>query len=420
MHNSKQKGALPMFKIIALVLITILFLFNLFLNVRRHLARKREIPEEVKDVFDEEKYVKWRAYSADKNLADLIISTISFVVTFVLILTDFHAIVAKDIENPYLSAMAVLGIDLGITAILHFFIAGYVTKIKIEGKYGFNKSTIGTFISDCIKKILLAAVLMIGLTCLFIAIYEAIGDYILIIFSAILLIIIILVNFLFPIFSKAANRFAPLEEGELRTKLTDLLTKHGYRVRDIKVMDASRRTSKSNAYFAGFGRTKTIVLYDNMLKVLNEEEILAVFAHEMAHGIHKDSLKKFIFTTVSIVLLVLFAWLLVKNPQIFNDFGFNRLNYGFAVILLAECVIGVIFTLIGILNLMMSRHAEYKADELAAKEGYGEQLISGLKKLYNSDLGDINPDPVVVALTYSHPTLYQRIKNIEKNTKKPS
>ena len=90
------------------------------------------------------------------------------------------------------------------------------------------------------------------------------------------------------------------------------------------------------------------------------------------------------------------------------------MNYGFAVILLFECLASVVFTLLRIPLMALSRHQEYKADEEAVKEGYADQLISGLKKLYRNDLGDLNPDPLVVTLSYSHPTLYQRIKNIER------
>ena len=411
---AKIKGALPMFKIIALVLISILFLFRLFVDIRSYAARKRPIPEEVKDVYDEERYLKWKAYSADKLKAKIIFSIINFVITFSLIITDVYSLASKNVDNSYLSTMIVLGIDIGVTTIVDIIISDYITKIKIEGKYGFNKSTNKTFVGDCIRKFLLVTILMVGLTCLFIAIYEAMGDYILILFSAILFVIVLLVGFLFPFLSKASNRYASLEEGTLRTRLTDLLTKNGYQVRDIKVMDASRRTTKSNAGFTGFGKTKTIILYDNILKVLTEDEIVAVFAHEMGHGMHKDSLKRWPLSLINIILIVALAWLLVKFPQIYTDFGFNGVNYGFAVILLFECLAGIVFTLLTIPSMILSRHQEFKADEEAVKEGYGDQLISGLKKLYRNDLGDLNPDPLVVALSYSHPTLYQRIKNVEK------
>ena len=403
-----------MFKIIALVLLSLLFLFRLFLNIRSFLARKKPIPEEVKDVYDEERYLKWQAYSNDKLKASIVFSTISFVVTFVLIILDVYSLVCKGVSISYLSALIVLGIYVGVGLIIDI-ISDYVMKIKIDGKYGFNKATGKTFVGDCIRKTIITVILYAGLTCLFIALYQAMGDYILIVFSAIIFVLLLLIKVLFPFLSKASNRFASLEEGPLRDRLIALLTKYGYEVRDIKVMDASRRTTKSNAYFTGSGKTKTIVLYDNMLKALSEDEIVAVFAHELAHGLHKDSLKRTPLSFLGIVILVVLAWLLVKTPQIFVDFGFSGVNYGFAVVLLIEVVAAVIMTFFNIPLLIVSRRCEYKADELANKEGYGEQLISGLKKLYKDDLGDLNPDPLVVALTYSHPTLYQRIKNIRKD-----
>ena len=197
----------------------------------------------------------------------------------------------------------------------------------------------------------------------------------------------------------------------------DLLTKHGFQVSDIKVMDASRRTSKSNAYFTGLGKTKTVVLYDNMLKTLTNDEIVAVFAHELAHGLHKDSLKSSPLSYLMIVITVVVIWLFAKFPQIYTDFGFNGVNYGFGLVLLSECVITLLFKPLMIPRLILSRRAEYQADEFATKEGYGELLISGLKKLYRENLGNLNPDPLVVTLSYSHPTLLQRIRNIRKNIK---
>ena len=409
-----------MFKIIALVLLSIIFLFQLFINIKSYLSRKRPIPEEVKDIYDEETYTKWKAYSADKLKVDIIFSIINFIISFALIITDVFALITKSINNVYLSTLVVLAIYIGLSAIIDIFIHGYITNIKIEGKYGFNKSTSGTFVGDSTRKIIIMAVLMIGLTMLFISLYESIGDYILILFSAILIVIVLFVNILFPLLSKASNRFVSLEEGELRTRLMDLLTKHSFKISDIKVMDASRRTTKSNAYFTGLGKTKTVVLYDNMLKTLSDDEIVAVFAHELAHGLHKDSLKSTPLSYLYIAITVVLAWLLVRFPEIYKDFGFSGVNYGFGVILLFDCVIGLVFRVLMIPRLILSRRAEYKADEFAAREGYGKELISGLKKLIRENLGHLNPDPLVVILSYSHPTLAQRIRNINQIMKKSS
>ena len=409
-----------MFKIIALVLLSIIFLFQLFINIKSYLSRERPIPEEVKDIYDEETYTKWKAYSADKLKVDIIFSIINFIISFALIITDIFALITKSIDNVYLSTLVVLAIYIGLSAIIDIFIHGYITNIKIEGKYGFNKSTSGTFVGDSIRKIIIMAVLMIGLTMLFISLYESIGDYILILFSAILIVIVLFVNILFPLLSKASNRFVSLEEGELRTRLMDLLTKHGFQISDIKVMDASRRTTKSNAYFTGLGKTKTVVLYDNMLKTLSDDEIVAVFAHELAHGLHKDSLKSTPLSYLYIAITVVLAWLLVRFPEIYKDFGFSGVNYGFGVILLFDCVIGLVFRVLMIPRLILSRRAEYKADEFAAREGYGKELISGLKKLIRENLGHLNPDPLVVILCYAQPALAQRIRNSNQVTKESS
>ena len=161
---ARIKGALPMFKIIALTLLSIVFLFRLFVDIKSFVARKREIPAEVKDVYDEERYLTWKAYSADKLKAKIIFSIISYIISFSLIITDVYSLASKSVENSYLSTIIVLGIDIGVTTITDIIISDYVNKIKIEGKYGFNKSTNGTFVGDCIRKFLLVTILMIGLT----------------------------------------------------------------------------------------------------------------------------------------------------------------------------------------------------------------------------------------------------------------
>ena len=227
------------------------------------------------------------------------------------------------------------------------------------------------------------------------------------------------ISFVYPYVSRVANKFTPLEEGELRTKLTELLERHKYHVRDIFVMDASKRTTKSNAYFAGFGKSKTIVLYDNLLKQESPDEIVAIFAHEMGHGIHKDTLKQSLLSLFKIMAMVFLAWVIVKVPAIYHDFGFNDVNYGFGVLILMNALIPFLMTALNIASSYLSRRCEYRADAQAVKEGYGEYLISALKVLNREALGDLTPHPLVVLLYYSHPTLLQRIHHIrELETKK--
>ena len=402
-----------MFKIIALSLLGAAFLWNLFLSILQYRSRNNPIPEELSDVYDHETYNKWKQYSAENIVLDIVRSIVSFAVTFTLIITDVFSLISNNIENIYTSAIVVIAVSIGVSTVFDI-IFGYISDMKIEGKYGFNKMTMKTFIADKIKGLIISSALLIGALCLFIVLYENMHDYILILFSGIMFIITMFITFLYPLISKIFNKFTSLSEGELRTKLINMLEKYGYQVRDIKVMDASRRTTKSNAYFTGFGKSKTIVLYDNILKVMDEDEIVAVFAHEMGHGLHKDTLKNTFLSLFNIVMIVVFAWLLVRFPEIYADFGYIGVNYGFAFILLMESVLPVVSILLGLISSIHSRKAEYRADEQAFKEGYAEQLITALKKLNRENFGNLNPDPLVVLLKYSHPTLLQRYRHIKE------
>ena len=221
------------------------------------------------------------------------------------------------------------------------------------------------------------------------------------------------VSFLYPVLSRIFNKFVPLEDGELKEKLTGLLERNGYHVRDIKVMDASRRTTKSNAYFTGFGKMKTIVLFDTLVESMTTEEICAVFAHELGHGLHKDTLKNQVLSFFQLIVLAVLAWLTLRTEGIFNAFGFEEVNYGFALLLISSVEFALISPLCGLVINYFPRRAEYRADAQAVKEGYGEQLISALKKLARQNFSDLAPSSILVKLEYSHPTLSQRIKAIE-------
>ena len=232
-------------------------------------------------------------------------------------------------------------------------------------------------------------------------------------FAGVLIALVFGITFLYPYFSRIFNKFTPLEEGELREKLTALLTKHGYSVRAIEVMDASRRSTKANAYFAGFGKTKSIVLYDTLIAALTPDEICAVFAHELGHGVHHDTTTGQIISIFQMFLISVLAWLTLRTKAIFPQFGFDGINYGFAVLLILSVEFALIAPLYGIFANAISRSHEYRADRFAVQEGYGQSLIDGLKKLTKTDFGDVAPSPALIVLEFSHPSLSQRINAIE-------
>ena len=309
-------------------------------------------------------------------------------------------------------ALAVILFSALCETVVGVFISYYDTMV-IEEKYGFNRSTMKTFVTDQIRNLLIGLVLNTVLISALALIWIWLGDWMLLLFTAVVFGITLLISFLYPIFSRMGNKFEPLEEGELKDKLMALLTKHGYQVKAIEVMDASRRTTKLNAYFTGFGKMKTIVLYDNLVKAMSTDEICAVFAHELGHGLYKDVLKQQIMNLGNLFLMALVAWVAVRSDDLHTIFGFSQVNFGFANILIG-IGLGLIQPLTGMAMSAYSRFAEYRADRQAVKEGYGPMLITALKKLAKENFAHLAPARLLVVLEYSHPPLSQRIEAVEK------
>jgi len=406
-----------MYKTIAIILLWVSSVFSIFINVLNYISRNNPIPECVKDVYDEQTYLKWKQYSGELTKNNIIFEVIYlFVNTLVLntnILGNISSVVG---EGVFIQTLCVLGTYIIIDSIISI-IKTYIVNFKIEEKYGFNKMTMKIFVSDTIKGFTISAVLSIGLVSLFGVIYNTLHDYVLLLFTGIGIVLVLLIMFFYPKISKIYNNFTPLEDGNLKDKLINLLESHDYHVKALNVMDASKRTTKSNAYFSGFGKTKTIVLYDTLVQNMTENEIVAVFAHELGHGLHKDTIKNSFLSFINVGLIVLLTWCLVKFEEIYIEFGFNGVNYALAFILLSLSLLPLISPLMGLLTSFLSRKAEYRADEQAVKEGYGQDLISSLKKLSRENFANLSPNKIVVALTYTHPTLVQRIENIQKKMK---
>lgn len=404
-------------KLLALIIMAAVFLYQMTLEIIRYRSAGRPTPENVKDIYDEKTYQRWKQYSNEKCGLSILSTSVSFLVSFLLLFTDAYAAVAALAGGSvYGGAILVLLLSQVVSMIAGIPLEYYDT-MKIEEKYGFNRSSKKTFFMDQVKNFIISLILVGGLMCLFIAIHQGLGDMVLVLFAVLAFLIVMLIAFLYPVFSRVFNRFTPLEDKELKAKLISLLEKNGYQVRDIKVMDASKRSTKSNAYFSGFGKMKTIVLYDTLLASATADEICAIFAHEMGHGLHKDTLKNQALSLLNICLLALLLWLTVRTESIYGFFGFASVNYGLAFLLMMEVEMALISPLLGLLTNWHSRRAEYRADAQAVKEGYGPALISGLKKLSKENFSNLSPSPLLVKLTYSHPPLSERIAAIEKEMK---
>jgi len=406
------------FKIFALIVMGITFLFDTFIHYLDTKSAERKIPDNVADIYDAEEYKRWLAYDKECNKLSLYRHLVSYLVAFLLIGLDGYAAIVKLVgaESLYGAAIAIMIADT-IISLIWSTPFSYIRNMGIEQKYGFNKMTKKTFVTDLVKETLISLILMCGLICLVIAVHQALGNWLLIILTIVIMAFLVIMVFLQPVFTRIFNKLTPLEEGELRTRLTELLTKNGCTVRQISVSDGSKRSTKANAYFGGFGKMKTIVLYDTLLEQMTEEEIVAVFAHEMGHNKHKDTLKLLGMNVLNVLLIVISLWAVVSLPEIYKDFGFDGVNYGFAFVLAGTVCMAFISPFLGLFISGLSRKFEYAADKFAVDNGYGEALISALKKLAKNSFACLTPHPVVVTLTYSHPTISQRVEAMEQAMK---
>jgi STE24 endopeptidase len=215
-------------------------------------------------------------------------------------------------------------------------------------------------------------------------------------------------NLIVPLF----NKQTPLPKGELKDAIAGFAQKAGFKVKNIYVIDGSKRSTKANAYFTGLGSKKRIVLYDTLINDLSTDEIVAVLAHEIGHYKKKHIVWGLVFSTIQMgVMLLLFNWM-VSNPSLSQALGADRPSFHIALI-----AFGILYTplsfLLGIGMNLLSRKNEYEADTFAAEFGLGDALISGLKKLSSKNLSNLTPHPAYVFFHYSHPTLLQRIRNIK-------
>ena len=398
-----------MYKYIILGILTFSLIYDLVTSLLSDKQKNKPLPENVRDVYDEAEYKRWRAYSAEHKRLSMYEKLFSFVLLAVLFATNVFAAVYNVMPGGELVKCLLLMVlySLFITVISIPF--GYIGTFRIEEKYGFNKSTKKTFVTDEIKNFILNSVI----NCLLLAVAYllcrnmTLADYF--IFLGAMCLFMLLLSLLSNLLQKLFNKFTSLEEGELRTTLTEMFESEGYTLKDIYVMDASRSTTKVNAYCSGLGRLKKIVLFDNLVNNYTPDEIAAVFAHELAHFKHRDTAKLTACSFVNAIIIVSLLSAFALVPEISVEYGFDGANMAFAMIAMMSVLLQPIMTLVALPINAFSRHCERRADTFAVQKGYGESMISALKKLSKDNLTDLNPHPFIVKAEHSHPTLSQRI-----------
>lgn len=405
-----------MLKIILLISFVLENVFDFILVKLNDSYVKKPLPANVADVYDEEKYTKWINYRNECKKLSAAETLVSAGLTFCFLLFNIYAKVFYLFDiNIYVNYMLFILVFTVVSLPISIPFE-YYQNFKIEEKYGFNKTTMKTFIVDQIKSVAISLALSLLLFFAVMVLFEKFGNWG-ILFT---IVAIILFNVAVALFSlqilKIFNKFTPLEEGELRSSLLALCEKYNVKVKNIYVMDASKRTTRANAFCTGLSKKKTISLDDNLVNSYSVEQITAVFAHEFGHAKYKHTVKTIWFSFFRIIILICALGVILNFPEICNAFGFNEVNYFFAFTALTM-ISWPISRAFDLISNAISRKFEYEADAFAAKEGYGEALVSSLKKLSGDSLCNLNPHPFVVKLEYSHPTLSDRITSIEKASK---
>ncbi|MCA0932140.1 M48 family metallopeptidase [Lutimonas saemankumensis] len=374
-----------------------------------------EIPKELRDVFNQEEYYKSQAYKKENYRFSLITSSFSILLTLAFFLFKGFAWVDKFArnhgENEIIVALIFFGIIMIGSDILNTPFSFYQTFI-IEEKYGFNKSSKRLFLVDKLKGWLLSAIIGGGVLALIIWFYEK-TDEMFWIYTWILigLFTIFMTMFYSSLIVPLFNKQTPLENGNLKEAIQDFSKKVGFKLDNIFVIDGSKRSTKANAYFSGFGAKKRIVLYDTLINDLNNEEIVAVLAHEIGHY-KKNHVLFNMFMSLLLTGITLYIFSLFIGNSILSEalsvevpsFHIGLITFGILYSPISE--------LTGILMNFISRKFEYQADNYAKHFYNGKDLISSLKKLSKNNLSNLTPHKANVFLHYSHPTLLQRVKNL--------
>lgn len=300
---------------------------------------------------------------------------------------------------------------LVLNALFHLPLGIYETFVK-DKKLGFSNTSLKTFITDNIKS--LALLLILGFAVLFILVscFKFLGDFWWVVAFGVSFALILLVNLIYPtLIAPLFNKMSPLENGELKASIEDLLSKAGFKSSGVFVVDASKRDKRLNAYFGGLGSTKRVVLFDTLINALSKDEILAVLGHELGHFKHGDIIKN--LALMSVVIFIVFAVFGNIPNSVFEAVGLDK--NGGSIIVILMLFSSILLAFFEPVISYFSRLHEFGADDFGASIKDKTNMIEALKKLGSENKAFPLSHPVYSAVYHSHPTLFERINELEKN-----
>ena len=403
--------------VILLAIITFDFFLERILEWLNLKNLKTELPEAVKGIYDEEKYKKSIAYFRANTRFGLLTSTFGFVLVFVLFATGFFgwfdALLRNYISGDIWLSLAFFGSLFLLSDIINIPFQVYETFV-IEEKFGFNKTTPKTFILDKLKGYVLAA--LIGGIVLYVLLFliQYFGHSFWIYFWIVISVLILFINMFYtslivPLF----NKLTPLADGTLKSAIEAYSKKVNFPLDNIFVIDGSKRSNKSNAFFSGIGKKKKIVLYDTLMENHSDEELVAILAHEVGHYKKKHIIGGYFLSVAQTGITLYIMSLMIFSPQLSTALGGQQMAMHLNLL-----AFGILYSpishFIGLFMNMLSRKNEYEADAFARETYGGGYLQKALKTLSVSNLSNLFPHPAYVFVHYSHPPLLKRLQALDK------
>jgi len=398
-------------------IITFDFMLERTLHYLNRKSSKQPIPKELEGIYDDASYAKSQAYMTEVSKFSTLTATLNFVLIFAAIALGWFGWLDAQLRGysplNMITPLYFFGVLFVLSEVLGIPFALY-RNFVIEAKYGFNKMTQRTFWMDKLKGFILTIIIGGGLLAVFIYLVEFMGQdfwwyFWLVMIGFTLFANLFYTSLILPLF----NKLTPMPENELREAIRNYCNKVHFPLKNLFVMDGSRRSSKGNAFFSGLGRKKKVVLFDTLIEKHSTEELTAVFAHEVGHYKKKHILFTTLFSITLMGLMLYLLSLMIYNSELSWAMGGN-----ITAIHLNLLAFGILYSpvshIFGIIGNIVSRKNEYEADRYAKETYAAEPLITALKKMSSDQLSNLTPHPAYVFVHYSHPTLLQRVKALSE------
>lgn len=392
------------------------FLLERYLEYLNSGMWSEKLPVELKGICDGEAYRKTQLYEKDNRKLSFWSSSFNLAVILLMVILGGFAFLdtlVRSVSNDVIIISLLFFAFIGVGSEIINFPFSWHDTFVIEKKYGFNTMTVRTFITDHLKSWFIALIIGIPVLALITWIYYRLGKGFWLYAWGLITVFSIFINFFYsewivPLF----NKQTPLIESPLRSKIEAYAAKAGLLLRNIYVIDGSKRSTKANAYFSGFGSKKRIVLYDTLIREMSDEEIVAVLAHETGHYKKKHVLRRLVSSILQTGLMLFLFSLVVDNPALSGALGAGTSSFHIGLI-----VFGILYSplslVIGLAGNYISRKNEFEADRYARDTYNPEFLASALKKLSVKNLSNMMPHPAYVFFHYSHPPLLARLAKLE-------